>query len=393
MTSAAATMPASPAISASTAAAYREHADRVWSCLGRLGLVGHDREDALQEVFLVVHRRWASFEGRAAVGTWIYGIAVRVAIDHLRRRRALAQRTVDDEVDPIDPDLDPHAIVEHREALAVLDALLGELAQDQRNVFVLSDVEGLPVPAVAELLALNVRTAYSRLRVARADFERAMVRWQARRAHVEDPPAALARMRRANRERVPPQVWAGIVVALELPTKAIGMLTGLGAVKLGAAIATVVALGVGASASVDPPHTVARVDAPAVPVARAIVATGPVPPPAPNPIAPPKAKPQPRARDRSEVTTPTVAPTPDDRVATEVERLRSARAALRAGRATDAWVRLQGDAPVPELAEARTLLRIEILCALGRFDDARTEARSTADPDARLAERCPAARG
>lgn len=393
--------------SAGTAVAYREHADVVWSCLGRLGLVGADREDALQEVFLVVHRRWASFEGRAAVRTWIYGIAVRVAIAHLRRHRAAEQRSAPVDREPVDHGIDPHAIVEAREAIAVLDALLGELDDDKRTVFVLSDVEGLPVPAVAELLALNPRTAYSRLRVARADFERAVVRWQARRAHVEQPPAALARLRHEARERVPPRVWAGVVLVLERPATiaaSLGALGGVGIAKLAIAVGVVVAIGVGAALVTEPPVTVATQA-----LAPSTGERGPEPAsvlPSTAVATQPPSRATPRIEHGVRVSTPlrrattevdAGAPTPerDARVGPEVARLRRAREALKAGRASDVLVILQGEAPSPALAAERSLLRISALCALGRRDEARGEAvahanvRPDRDPEALLAERCP----
>ena len=51
-------------------------------------------DDATQEVFLVVHRRLGEFEGRAAVTTWLFGIARRVAHVLPRRGDAAERRVV-----------------------------------------------------------------------------------------------------------------------------------------------------------------------------------------------------------------------------------------------------------------------------------------------------------
>ena len=68
---------------------FVHHFDFVWRSLGRLGVPPEGIEDAAQDVFLVVHRRLADFEGRSSLTTWLYGIALRVARDHRRRQRRI----------------------------------------------------------------------------------------------------------------------------------------------------------------------------------------------------------------------------------------------------------------------------------------------------------------
>ncbi len=68
-------------------AVYAEHFSFVWRNLRRLGVRESHLDDASQEVWVVVHRRLPSFEGRSSLRTWLVGIAVRVASDHRRWRR------------------------------------------------------------------------------------------------------------------------------------------------------------------------------------------------------------------------------------------------------------------------------------------------------------------
>src|SRR5262245_42468937 len=56
---------------------FAEHATLVRRALRRLGVPEADVDDVSQEVFLVVHRRLPSYEGRSAFPTWVYGICVR----------------------------------------------------------------------------------------------------------------------------------------------------------------------------------------------------------------------------------------------------------------------------------------------------------------------------
>ncbi|HEY1534274.1 MAG TPA: sigma-70 family RNA polymerase sigma factor, partial [Polyangiaceae bacterium] len=67
----------------------------VWRSLRRLRVPDASLKDAMQDVFLVVHRRLGEFEGRAKVSTWLFGICLRVAKDY--RRRAHVRREVLDD--------------------------------------------------------------------------------------------------------------------------------------------------------------------------------------------------------------------------------------------------------------------------------------------------------
>ncbi|MBN9162669.1 MAG: RNA polymerase sigma factor, partial [Myxococcales bacterium] len=59
-------------------------------------------------------------------------------------------------------------------------ALLAQLGDDKRAVFILVELEGMSVPEAAEAVQTNLNTAYARLRAARAEFAAAVARFQAR---------------------------------------------------------------------------------------------------------------------------------------------------------------------------------------------------------------------
>jgi RNA polymerase sigma-70 factor (ECF subfamily) len=148
-------------------ALFREHAPYVWRVLRRLGVREADIEDVCQEVFVVVHRKLGDFAGRSSVKTWIYGIAVRTASDYRRRaghRREVATDTPPEELSRDDP----HDALVARRARTTLDALLAQLDEDKRAVFVLYEIEELSMADVAEALGCPLQTAYSRLHAARA---------------------------------------------------------------------------------------------------------------------------------------------------------------------------------------------------------------------------------
>ena len=162
-------------------AVYEEHFDFVWRSLKRLGVPEAQLDDAVQDVFVVVHRRLDEFEGRSTMKTWLFGIALRVASVH---RRAAARR-------PTEPLLDDppdetagapaDALTEAAEAARVVRTLLESMPEDRRAVFVLAELEEMTAPEISASLGVNLNTVYSRLRLARRDFEAALSRYRARR--------------------------------------------------------------------------------------------------------------------------------------------------------------------------------------------------------------------
>ena len=159
---------------------YAAHFDFVWRSARAMGVPSASVDDVVQDVFMVVHRRLSEFEGRAQLRTWLARILVRVICEHRRRfRRKEAHAPLEEE--PVDRgQLGPLEQVARREAARALLAILDAMDDEKRQVFVLAEVEQLPVPEIATALGINVNTAYSRLRLARAEYEKQLSRLRAR---------------------------------------------------------------------------------------------------------------------------------------------------------------------------------------------------------------------
>jgi RNA polymerase sigma-70 factor (ECF subfamily) len=161
-------------------ALYQAHFDFVWRSLRRLGVPESALDDAHQEVFLVAHRRLGQFQGRSAFKTWLFGILLNVVRRQRRTRRRDASHDPlpDTIVDTSRPG--PLETAAKSEAARMLQAFLDGLDADKRAVFILVELEQMTAQEVAEATSTNVRTVYSRLRVARQQFEQAVVRFRAR---------------------------------------------------------------------------------------------------------------------------------------------------------------------------------------------------------------------
>ena len=161
-------------------AIYEQHFAFVWRTVRRLGVADRNVDDAVQDVFIVVHRRLLEFEGRSTVKTWLFGIARRVAHDH--RRRAMRKEN-DRELPDVVADEhapSPRDAAETAEAVRMLHDLLATLPEEQCEVFVLAELEQMTAPEIADAIDEKVNTVYSRLRLGRAAFNKAVARRNAR---------------------------------------------------------------------------------------------------------------------------------------------------------------------------------------------------------------------
>jgi RNA polymerase sigma-70 factor, ECF subfamily len=154
---------------------YREHSGFVWRVVRRLGIPDAAVEDVMHDVFMVVHRRLPEYDGRAAMTTWLFNIARGVASNHKRGKHREARR-----LELVSPRPgaapDPEVHTERRRAADFVRDFLDELDGPKRRVFELAEIDGLPIPEVAEICKINLNTAYSRLRAARHRFAQAVAK-------------------------------------------------------------------------------------------------------------------------------------------------------------------------------------------------------------------------
>jgi RNA polymerase sigma-70 factor (ECF subfamily) len=158
---------------------YAQHARFVWRTVRVLGVPESLVEDAVQDVFVVVHRRLSDFHPATSARAWLYQIARRVARDYRRRVRRkgaldpLPEALADDRPDAADR-------YERTEALRLLGEVLAELDEKGREILVFTELEEVKPPELAELLGVPLNTIYSRLRRARIAFNEALARRRAK---------------------------------------------------------------------------------------------------------------------------------------------------------------------------------------------------------------------
>lgn len=160
---------------------YETYFDFVWRNARRLGVPEANADDVAQDVFLIVQRRIADYDGRSSMQAWIFGIMVRVVRDHRRsfRRRGARHEPLDlNRATCAASEPTPVEQLERGQRVRLVERVLGELDEDKRTLLILSELEEWTLREIAEFYGSNINTIYSRLRAAKRDFERAYQRTQ-----------------------------------------------------------------------------------------------------------------------------------------------------------------------------------------------------------------------
>ena len=144
---------------------YHQHAPRIFTLASRMAGSPDEGEDLLQEIFLQAHRKLGSFKGEAALGTWLYRLALNHCLDFVRSRQVKTRKltdTLDDErlFEPAAPRETPIPRIDLERAIA-------RLPEGCREAFVLHDVEGFDHKEVGQLLGIAEGTSKSQVFKAR----------------------------------------------------------------------------------------------------------------------------------------------------------------------------------------------------------------------------------
>ncbi len=152
-------------------AIYRQNYAPIWRFLVHLGVRKMDVPDVTHNVFLIAHRKLPEFQGRSSVRTWLCGIALRVGRDFMRSAPVRLEVSVDDALEhDTAAGEDSSEALRRKRRLALALRLLDALPAEQREVFVLHELEQLSGPEIAELMGTPANTVRSRLKRARSSF-------------------------------------------------------------------------------------------------------------------------------------------------------------------------------------------------------------------------------
>ncbi|GAV23890.1 RNA polymerase sigma factor [Carboxydothermus pertinax] len=142
------------------------------------GMTGdyHLAQDLTQETFIKAFKSWHSFKGRAAVSTWLYRIAVNVALDY-QRKRAVRYERVSEEMESLtvsfnNYEQDPDNACQKNALRDILFASIAKLPPQQKEVFILREINGCSTKEVAAILDCSEALVKWRLHKARSALKK-----------------------------------------------------------------------------------------------------------------------------------------------------------------------------------------------------------------------------
>ena len=174
------------------------YASRVFRVARGITRTDADAEEVVQDVFLTLARKIDSFEGRAALGTWIYRVATNAALLKRRGKRAQLEVSLEENLPTFMQDGHregprayllgdwsgtPEVELLDGEARAVLSRAIEQLPEAYRAVLVLRDVEELSNEETAGILGESVSSVKSRLHRARMALREQLTRHLAPTLH------------------------------------------------------------------------------------------------------------------------------------------------------------------------------------------------------------------
>lgn len=150
-----------------------------------------DAQEVVQDAFLTVVRKIHTFEGRAALSSWLYRVAANAALIKRRARREDREVPLEPELPAFLPDghragnprvlatdwsQTPEASVQNQQTREILQRAIDRLPDRYRTVLILRDVEGLSNEAIAAAIGDTVGAVKSRLHRARMSVREELTR-------------------------------------------------------------------------------------------------------------------------------------------------------------------------------------------------------------------------
>lgn len=139
---------------------YRAHVGRVFAICLRVAADRERAEELTQDVFVRAWLKIESFAGRSSLGSWLYRLAVNVAIDALRRDRRRSGRET--AIEDLGMSGEPHSAADPGDRMD-LESAIASLPSGARTVLVLHDIEGFRHEEIAELLRVSSGTSKAQL--------------------------------------------------------------------------------------------------------------------------------------------------------------------------------------------------------------------------------------
>lgn len=151
-------------------AIYHRHKGLVYNLALNYLQNTEDAEEVAQDVFLKVHQLYRNFKGEADIRTWIYRITVNQCLDVIRHKKSKKRRFIFGkknepgyEYENLPSFEHPGVELENKESAAILFAAINTLPENQKTAFILSKIDGLSNPEIAQVMQNSIGAVESLL--------------------------------------------------------------------------------------------------------------------------------------------------------------------------------------------------------------------------------------
>jgi RNA polymerase sigma-70 factor, ECF subfamily len=135
---------------------YQLHGSRMKSMARNLLGTASDAEDAVQDTFLKIQRSIATFRGQSSFATWSFRILINTCYDARRSRMRKKEVSQDEpEAPEAAPRPEPRAPSAHPSLRLALERAVAQLTKQQRDVFLMYEVEGMRHSEIATVLEIS----------------------------------------------------------------------------------------------------------------------------------------------------------------------------------------------------------------------------------------------
>lgn len=160
----------------------RMYQDRLFNAVYYLLRNRVDAEDVVQDAFVQAYTKLDTFRRGSTFYTWIYRIAMNLAVSRGRRAKSRMSLEARREVcgdEPAYQGEGPGEQLMRQEQAAEIESALESLSDEHRQILVLRGIDGLDYDQIADVLAINPGTVRSRLHRARSHFRDRLNRYEA----------------------------------------------------------------------------------------------------------------------------------------------------------------------------------------------------------------------
>ena len=127
-----------------------------------------DAEEITQDVFIQINNSLSTFQEKSSLKTWIYRITINKCLDFIKHKNSqkrffiFGKKSQNElEILNVSNFEHPGVLLENKEKAKVLFDIINELSENQKTAFLLSKVDGLSNPEIAEIMNLSISSVES----------------------------------------------------------------------------------------------------------------------------------------------------------------------------------------------------------------------------------------